>query len=107
MKTKESKNYALPHSALPMPKSPIGTSPPMAMPMPARMPGAELPIPESARNSRSPVAGEMPVIAMGDYPDGRGGMQRVSVTSTPQATQSAERAGTPIGSRPPASRMPM
>lgn len=107
MKTRETKNYAGPPPALPMPHSPIGASPQSAMPMPARMPEAESPIVDSAANRGAPGGEETRAIAMSDYPSGRGGMQRVSVMPARQAEHGTEREGTPIGARPPASRMPM
>lgn len=106
MKTQESKNYARPSAAVPMPKLPITGSPPSAVPMPSRMPDAESPFAETAANTRSPDAAHARVIAMSDYPSGRGGMHSVAVPSAPQAEQKAERADMSIGPRPPASPMP-
>ena len=48
----------------------------------------------------------MKVSAMEDYPHGRGGMQTVPMVSTDLSEEPVVRPGTPIGAKPPVTKMP-
>jgi hypothetical protein len=83
--------YPIPHAALP------------AIPMPRRMPVQEA---SSFASSEGLTSEQNKVIAMEDYPAGRGGMRMGPMAQGEQPTQPAGRPGSPIGTRPPAIRMP-
>lgn len=103
MPKRESASTAGQPQSMPMPEYPIPHAALPAIPMPTRMPvqGAS-----SFASSPRPTGEEMKVIAMEDYPGGRGGMRMWPMAQGEQPTQPAVRPDSPIGTRPPAIRMP-
>jgi hypothetical protein len=99
----EPESYAGRPQATPMPQYRIPDTAAPAMPMPTPMPAQGAP---ATASSQRLITETMRVIAMDDYPAGRGGMRMVP---TPRVEQSAQRAvpqGAAIGNRPPARAMP-
>jgi len=86
-----------------MPEYPIPHAPLPAIPMPRHMPVQEA---SSFASSERPASEQNKVIAMEDYPGGRGGMRMGPMAQGEQPTQAAARPGSPIGTRPPATGMP-
>jgi hypothetical protein len=72
------------------------------MPMPTRMPHAS-----SLASSRGPTGEEGKVIAMDDYPAGRGAMRMVPMPRAEPPAQAAVRPRAPIGSTPLAAKAKM
>jgi hypothetical protein len=69
--------------------------------MPTRMPVQDA---SSVATSQRLTSEETKVIAMDDYPTGRGGMRMAPMAHAEQSAQPAP--GAPIGTRPPAIKMP-
>jgi hypothetical protein len=99
----ESESYAGQPQSTPMPEYPISRAAVLAMPMPTRMPVQNT---SSFASPQRPASEATKVIAMDDYPAGRGGMRMVPVAPAEQPAQPAVRPGVPIGTRPPAIKMP-
>lgn len=103
MPKSESESYAGQPQSTPMPEYPIPRAPVPAMPMPTRMPVQDA---SSFTSPQRPTSESTKVIAMDDYPTGRGGMRMVPVVPAEQSAQPAIRPRAPIGARPPAIKMP-
>jgi hypothetical protein len=101
-------SYARQPKSTPMPAYPIPRAAITAMPAPARMP---VPYASSSANPQRPASEATKVIAMDDYPAGRGGMRMARMVPPEQPAQPAVRSSVPIprvpiGARPPATKMP-
>jgi hypothetical protein len=76
-------------------------------PMPTPMAGSVRPAsPESGAGSPGNMGRLDAVIAMDDYPRGRGGMNKTAMPSAARQAPAVNRPGVPIGSRPSAAKMP-
>jgi hypothetical protein len=103
MPKSESESYAGQPQSTPMPEYPIPRVAVPAMPMPTRMPVQDT---SSYASSQRPTTEEAKVIAMDDYPAGHGGMRMVPMPRAEQPVQPAVRPDAPIGTKPPAIKMP-
>lgn len=103
MPQSESESYAGQPPSMPMPEYPIPRAAVSAMPMPTRMPAQDA---SSFVRSQRPTSEETKVIAMDDYPVGRGGMRMMPMPRAEQPAQPAVRPDAPIGTKPPAIKMP-
>jgi hypothetical protein len=103
MPKSKSESYVGQPQSTPMPEYPIPRAAVPAMPMPTRMPVQDA---SSFASSQRPTSEETKVIAMDDYPAGRGGMRMVPMARAEQPAQPTIRPGAPIGTRPPAIKMP-
>jgi hypothetical protein len=100
MPKSESESYAGQPQPAPMPEYPI-LRPVPAMPMPTPMPFRDA---STSMNEQKPTSASAKVIAMDDYPTGRGGMRIVPMAQQP--VQPAVRPSASIGGKPPTVKMP-
>jgi len=84
----ESESSARQPQPTPMPEHPIITTKIPTTPMPTRMPDVDI---SSVANPQRPTTEATKVIAMDDYPTGRGGMHMVPMESVEMSMQPADR----------------
>lgn len=96
-------SYAGHPSTAPMPDHPISDASGPSGPVPELMPGSDA---SSASGSQEQAADDSFVIALADYPGGRGGMGMVAPGSAEQSAEPEARKEAQIGPRPVAADMP-
>ena len=97
------KGYPAHPSTTPMPEHPISVASASSGPVPEDMPGSDS---SSAASSQEQTSEAANVIALDDYPAGRGGMRMVSPASPEQSGEPAAHPDAQIGPRPSAVEMP-